>query len=335
MDGGGRILRSLNAAVTDCAPSVTLPRLSTSAAPPVKVEQPEPLRPRARGLQRRSFVDRVTLFVEGRARILGYMFATGLFAAVGIFGVVQNGQFAAYLEKEGSLPDILARDLGFGIKTITISGINELPETELLAAGGITPKNSLAFLDAADVRRRLMAQPLIKEASVTKLYPNRLLIAITERVPYALWQKDGVVSIIGTDGLRLDDRRDNRHDHLPFVVGEKANEHIADYVEILARAGELRPKIRAGTLVAERRWDLTMNSGTVVRLPENDPAGALASLAALERSDRILDRDVVSLDLRTSGRIIARLTEEALAARSAALPRKSGKAKGSDKGSET
>jgi cell division protein FtsQ len=47
-------------------------------------------------------------------------------------------------------------------------------------------------------------------------------------------------------------------------------------------------------------------------------------LVRLQRESRVLDRDVLSLDLRVEGRMFARLTEEAAAARAAPHPRKAG-----------
>jgi cell division protein FtsQ len=326
MDRGGRVLRSVSEAV---APAFALPRLVV-AGPPATASAREIVRPRGRlrRMPRRPSSVRLWLFVEAHPRLVGYVLASLLVFSVTLYGLVCNGQYAAFVEREGSLPDMIARDLGFGIKAVTISGISELPETEVLAAAGIDVRSSLAFLDAADVRRKLMAQPLVRNAAVTKLYPNRLLVAITEREPYALWQKDGVVSIIGADGTAIDERRDDRHDDLPFVVGENANAHIGEYVKLIGAAGDLKTKIRAGTLVAERRWDLTMTSGVVVKLPELDASAALATLARLERDGHILQKDIISLDLRVRGRVIARLTEEAAAARAEVASRKTGKARG-------
>ena len=42
---------------------------------------------------------------------------------------------------------------------------------------------------------------------------------------------------------------------------------------------------------------------STVKLPEHDPAGALATLARLQREARILDKDVISIDLRVPGRV--------------------------------
>jgi cell division protein FtsQ len=85
--------------------------------------------------------------------------------------------------------------------------------------------------------------------------------------------------------------------------------------------GDLRARIRAGILVGERRWTLKMTNGLDVKLPENDPEGALAQFARIARDARMLDKDLVSIDLRVPGRIYARLTEEAAATRAEALAR--------------
>jgi cell division protein FtsQ len=93
---------------------------------------------------------------------------------------------------------------------------------------------------------------------------------------------------------------------------------------LLAAANELRPKIKAGVLVSDRRWDLVMTNGMIVRLPEVNPQAAMATLVRLQREDRVLERAALSLDLRVAGKMFVRLTEEAAAARAAAHPAKKG-----------
>jgi len=66
--------------------------------------------------------------------------------------------------------DLVAKALGFSIKSVTISGERELKEQDLLTLAGIGPRNSLLFLDVAKIRERLQQLPLVKEAAVTKLY---------------------------------------------------------------------------------------------------------------------------------------------------------------------
>ncbi len=255
-------------------------------------------------------------------RGLGFALAIGLLVGAAALGAARGGQYQAFAAREGGIGDFVARALGFGVKVVTISGEAQLAEPEILALAGIGAKDSLPFFDAARARKNLEALPLVKQASVRKLYPDRIVIDIVERTPFALWQKDGEVRTIAADGAVIADMRDQRFSALPFVVGDGANERLGEFMTLLDASAELRPKIVAGALVGGRRWNLKMNSGIEVKLPESDPLSAMATLVALQRRSRILDRDVLSLDLRVEGKVFARLSEEAAAARVAARSKK-------------
>jgi len=109
---------------------------------------------------------------------------------------------------------------------------------------------------------------------------------------------------------------------LPHVVGEGANKRIKEYVGILLEVPELSDQVRAGTLVGERRWTLKLKSGIDVKLPEEEPAQALAHLAEVDRTTRLLSRDIIAVDLRQPGRIVVRLSEEAAQTRNEALEKR-------------
>jgi len=260
--------------------------------------------------------------VRPAPRGLGTALAIGLLLGAAVPGATRGGEYQALVEREGGIGDFAARALGFGVDVVTISGEVQLTEPEILALAGLSPKDSLPFFDAARARKNLEALPLIKQASVRKLYPNRIVIDIVERTPFALWQKDGEVHTVAADGAVIADMRDQRFSSLPFVVGDGANARLSEFMGLLDAAAELRPKIVAGVLVGERRWNLKMKSGIEVKLPESDPLAAMATLVALQRRQRILDRDVLTLDFRVPGKVFARLSEDAAAARAAARPKK-------------
>jgi cell division protein FtsQ len=249
-------------------------------------------------------------------------------AATGLYSAMRGGQYEAFVAEYGSAGDLAARALGLGIAAITITGERELVESDILAAARIGPRNSLLFLDVAAVRDRLKQIRLVQDVSVRKLYPDRLLIEITERRPFALWQKDGVVALISADGTVLDEVRDalDAGDaDLPFVVGDGANTRVGEFMQLVAAAADIGPRIRAGVLVSGRRWDLKMDSGLEVILPEADPVAAVTQFARLAHDDQLLDKDLISVDLRIPGRLVARISEEAAAARAQALAKKHAK----------
>ena len=321
MDGRGRLLRSLRA--------VTIGFSSPALAYAGTVHVREPLSPRqvlppARH-SRPGLGHKILARLAGPGT--GAYFSLALFAAAGAYGAVKGGQYAAFVGAEGEPVDILAKALGFSIKAVTIAGERELKEKEILGVAGISPRNSLLFLDVAKIRDRLKQLPLVKEAAVTKLYPDRLLIEIEERQPFALWQCDGQVQIVAADGVPLAAMRDQRFIHLPLVVGAGANAKLDQYLALLEKSGDLRELIVAGVLVAGRRWTLKTANGIDVLLPEIEPEAALARLVDLQRTSHVLDKDILSLDFRQPGLFVARLAEDAAAERAAMLTSKI-KAKG-------
>ncbi len=239
------------------------------------------------------------------------------FAAFALAGFVASGRYDAFVAEQGRPLDIAARVLGFGVERVTISGISRMYEREVLAAAGIDWRTSVPFLDVADVREKLLRVPLIAQASVRKIYPNEIAITQVEREPAALWQKNGELSVIAADGTVIDAMRDDRYASLPLVVGEDANTKLPEYLALIASAGPLAERIKAGTYVSGRRWTLKLD-GVDVRLPETDPAAALARLVKYEREAGLLEKDIIAVDLRMPDRLVVRLTEEAAAARAEA-----------------
>lgn len=322
MDGRGRLLRSVS------APEIGLPPAAMASAGALVLAETLSGRRPVAAPPRRQKQSLLQKFLDLLARPgASAFFSVALLTAVGAYGAVKGGHYAAFVEKEGEPADILAKALGFSIKAVTISGARELKEQDILAVAGISPRNSLLFLDAAKIRERLKALALVKEAAVSKLFPDRLLIEVEERQPFALWQSGGEVKIVAADGVPLGKLRDTRFVDLPFVVGQGANEKLGQYMALLETAGDLRGKIIAGVRVAGRRWTLKTANGIDILLPEMDPEAALARLTELHRAYHLLDKDVLSLDLRQPGRLVARLTQEAGAERAAAVAKKT-KAKG-------
>lgn len=322
MDGRGRLLRSLRPAGLGF-PLAALPQAGALTVLPAQAARPL-LRPPARR-RRHRFLDAVLKRLEGPGT--GAFLSLAVLMAAGLYGAILGGHYAAFVAANGRPADIAAKMLGFSIRSVIITGQHELKEQDLLTIAGIGPRHSLLFIDAAKIRDNLQKLPLVKQAVVTKLFPDKLSIEIEERRPFALWQSDGTVRIIAADGVPVATMSDRRFIHLPLVVGAGANEKLDQYLALLDAAGDLREQIVAGVLVSERRWSLKTATGVEILLPETEPEAALAALASLQRTSHILDRDLISLDLRQPGRLIARLTEEAAAQRAEAMPHKS-KAKG-------
>ena len=330
MDGGGRLDQPLT-------------RSRQSAAKPVGAPHDEPSRTRAP-------VDRLRRGENPFAAFAGYRRLTARWAAIIahlprgagvigsilliagalVYGAVAGQHLPAVIDWTKDARDIAANAVGFRIAAISLSGEKEVSGEEILTTAGVTGRASLLFLDADAARQRLLANPWIADAAVLKLYPNRLQITITERHAFALWQKNGRLSVIAADGTVLEPFVENRYLGLPLVVGRDAERQAKDFLAVVDRYPDIRSALRASILVADRRWDLRLTNGIDVQLPESDVAAALDRLVGLDHDKKLLSRDITVVDLRLPDRVTVRLSDAAAAARNEALKATLKKKKGGD-----
>ena len=330
MDGGGRLDQPLT-------------RSRQSAAKPVGAPHDEPSRTRAPVDRLRRSENRFAAFAGYRRltarwaaivahlpRGAGIIGSTLLIAGALVYGAVAGQHLPAVIDWTKDARDIAANAVGFRIAAISLSGEKEVSREEILTTAGVTGRASLLFLDADAARQRLLANPWIADAAVLKLYPNRLQITITERHAFALWQKNGRLSVIAADGTVLEPFVENRYLGLPLVVGRGAERQANDFLAVVDRYPDIRSALRASILVADRRWDLRLTNGIDVQLPESDVAAALDRLVGLDHDKKLLSRDITVVDLRLPDRVTVRLSDAAAAARDEALKATLKKKKGGD-----
>ncbi|NVO12605.1 MAG: FtsQ-type POTRA domain-containing protein [Rhodoplanes sp.] len=334
MDGGGRVFEPL----TGPSEPGGSPRPRAGAGPRVARKRRRPAMGRRPGrfatfgplATARRYVERIVWAAE---RVQwprhGGITATALILLSSIgFGIVRGDHTPVVLDALADVRDMAANAVGFRIAGVAMTGHKHLSRDEVLAIAGVSGRSSLLFLDAAAARARLKANPWVGDATVQKLYPDRLAIDITERVAFALWQKDGQVNVIAADGTVLEAFVSKSVLTLPFVVGSGAEKRAREFLAQFDRHPELRDQVRASVLVAERRWTLKLKNGIDVRLPETDVPRALDQLATLERDKKLLSRDIVAIDLRLPDRVTVRLSDGAAQAREDVLKAKRPKSKG-------
>ncbi len=247
----------------------------------------------------------------------GTFAALAFLGAWGGYGMVLSGQWR-------TTADALTAGLGFSVASIEIRGLSEADSTEISDRIDVTQTSSLLMVDAEKARARIAEIPWISDVSVKKLYPNRIVVNLSERLPFALWQDDGKVKVVDKTGAVMSDVLETRNAGLPLVVGQGANTRVEEAVALIQSAPTIRAKFRAAVLVAERRWNLITTDGIEVLLPEENPQAALARVATLQETKKLLDRDLVVVDMRVPDRLFVRLSDGAAEVRREQMRIKSG-----------
>ena len=103
---------------------------------------------------------------------------------------------------------------------------------------------------------------------------------------------------------------DVRHLGLPQVVGEGANTSAAEFLTEIANYPELTSRAKAYIRVGQRRWNIALGDGPSILLPEHNWRRALADINQLQHGKRLLDRDIVQVDMRLADRLVIKMDPE-------------------------
>ena len=200
----------------------------------------------------------------------------------------------------------VAHEVGFQVRNVVIEGRTSTPESLLRAALGVSPGDSLLGFSVAAARARIETLTWVQNASVERRMPDTLVVKLTEKRPFAVWQNQKHFSLIDRQGQVVGDQDVARFRDLPLVVGADAPAHAADMLDLLAKFPELQSHVEALVRVGERRWNLHLASGADVMLPEGNENAALARLAELQASSAVLDRPIALVDMRLPDRLVIR-----------------------------
>ena len=89
------------------------------------------------------------------------------------------------------------------VRTVRVSGADSVSPHAVAQLTRLKGENILLTdLDAA--RQRLLEQPMIRNASVARRWPNRIEVVIVERRPWGRWQSGNTVWPIDNEGVILE-----------------------------------------------------------------------------------------------------------------------------------
>jgi cell division protein FtsQ len=208
--------------------------------------------------------------------------------------------------------DRLASWSGFGIDQVTLRGHRFTPDSDVFEALNLDQARSIVSFDIVAAREAVEELAWIEHAAITRVYPDQLLVEITERAPFALWQKGDDLLIVDREGRVLSgaDRR-TAPEGLLEIAGDGAATEATGLMALLSGYPEISQALQLAERVAERRWRLHLQGGSRIELPATGAAAALADLKAWAGFASLLSEGHSIIDVRAAGRIAIRKVDEA------------------------
>jgi cell division protein FtsQ len=258
------------------------------------------------------FFERITSGNVEIPRHFGVIFTAVFLGATSVYGMVLGGHTPLVLKETTSR-------VGFAVGQIKVTGHVETSEIDVLEQLDLDGATSLIGFDSEAARQRVLKMPWVATARVTKLYPDGVSVELTERVPFAIWQRGDLLSLVEEKGGEIVSFSDEKYLELPLVIGESANLKAREIVSMMSAFPDLSDRVKAYAYIGGRRWDLQMKDGVTVQLPEKNSEAALETVARLEREQALLGKDIEVVDLRIDDRMVVRLTAEAQSVRDATV----------------
>ena len=235
-------------------------------------------------------------------------------AAFGLAGwVVFGGIGEARMAAAARTFDGIAADAGLTVERVLVDGRMRTDRQSLIDALGVEIGEPILGVEIGMARARVGALPWIREVTVERRLPDTVLVRIVERRPLAIWQNEGAISVVDVDGHVIDGARPQDFPELLLVVGPDAPTMAAELLAVMARTPDLSTRVTAAVRVGGRRWNLKLDDGIEVQMPEEDLEDAWRMLVDLDRAEQLLARDVQAVDLRLHDRLVLRLTPDAQA----------------------
>lgn len=236
-------------------------------------------------------------------RALALMLAAALVMAA----YVARDELTAGAVIVGNLVTGQVAEAGFGITRIEITGQALTRERDVARALEIDGATTSLSFDAEAARQRVEEIPSVETATIRKIYPDSLIVTITEKVPVARWRIDGATMLIDARGSPIAPAGFENSD-LMLVIGEGAGDDAVAMITLMSRYPDLTADLAALSRIADRRWDLIYYSGLRVQLPETGVVAALNRLNQYNGQHQILARDIELIDMRVPQYVAVRPT---------------------------
>jgi cell division protein FtsQ len=251
------------------------------------------------GGDRGSLVLRLLRPLLGMFRRPILLMTLGLILFAALAALFVSGMVGRTLHGIDHAMDTVVADAGFGISEIHLAGNSRVPPETILAALGMKPGESIFAARLAEARARILALDWIASADVVRRYPDSIFVTVVEKRPFAIWQAPQGLAVVERNGGVITTQGVETFARLPKLVGTGAPAASAALVDAVMAHRAVSARVALYEYVSERRWNLHLNDGVVVKLPETGWDKELDALEHLIVDSGILERDVVEIDLRS------------------------------------
>ena len=166
------------------------------------------------------------------------------------------------------------------IKKITIENNKIIKDKEIKEKLSFLYETNFFFLRTKKIEKKLREIQFIESYQIKKIYPNNLIIKITEKKPIAIIQKSKQKKYFTVRGDLIDFRKIKIFEDLPNVFGDEKS--FATFYVNLKNINFPFKEIKTFYLFESKRWDLLTLKNQLIKLPINNYNKSLLNFISLK-----------------------------------------------------
>ncbi len=212
-----------------------------------------------------------------------------------------------------SSTQLFMRSVGLAINDVHIKGVKYVKKNSIYKALQLPKSNRITDYDLEKAYARLMRISGIRHAEIRWVFPGQLIVSIEEAKPLAIYRDEkGNDFVLANNGEILYDMVAQHNRHLLLVEGDEVMQHAPEFIQKIRRIPYIYAHAQKIMFVGKRRWDLTLDNGVVIKLPEHNYGNALDILHKLDKDKKILNHRIARVDMRIDGRVTIKPRERFL-----------------------
>jgi cell division protein FtsQ len=190
---------------------------------------------------------------------------------------------------------------GFLINNVTVESSNLYCPTVKADIFDSYKSESIFLIPIRKIQEYIESIDCIESANISRHLPSEIKIKIINKEPIAIWQHKKNFFFINKDNSLMRIRNSKNLMDFIIVTGEQAFKHTQNLIQIISVDQDIFEKVDAAMRVGNRRWDIKLINGLVVKLPEKNPELAWKKFLNIQKDNQI-QKKINVVDLRVANK---------------------------------
>ena len=152
------------------------------------------------------------------------------------------------------------------ISKITVSGLDNKNNFELLNSLNYLKVSNLFFIDQHKIKRVVEANNLVEKYSISKKYPSTLDVKINRAIFLAQFQRNNIQFFLGSNGKFI--KGENITKNVPYIFGDFKIQNFFELKNAIDETNFNYNEVKNLFFFKSGRWDIETKNGILIKLPK-------------------------------------------------------------------